>query len=165
MIFPIWDITIFSYRSAERNLWLSINVQIFSNCLDSSYNKSKQNFFYLLPIYVFSKLELLSPKGVGFVIYRNELNGLLESYSFSKRLTFRSPYGRMMMNYWLSNLSSLFTKEIPFYLKIRGEKNYCFLKHFITKFIPSLNSTEYFFLHFPSPLPIFISLSSIKHLL
>ena len=68
--------------------------------------------------------ELPSPKGVGFVIHRNELNGLLESYSFSKRLTFRSPYGRMMTNCWLSNLSSLFTKEISFYLKIRGEKNY-----------------------------------------
>ena len=69
-------------------------------------------------------IELPSPKGVGFVIHRNELNGLLESYSFSKRLTFRSPYGRMMTNYWLFNLSSLFTKEISFHLKIRGEKDY-----------------------------------------
>ncbi|MBY9007614.1 MAG: hypothetical protein KGD63_12760 [Candidatus Lokiarchaeota archaeon] len=52
--------------------------------------------------------ELPSPKGVGFVIHRNELNVLLESFSFSKRLTSRSPYGSMMMNYWLSNLSSIF---------------------------------------------------------
>ncbi|MBY9005159.1 MAG: hypothetical protein KGD63_00190 [Candidatus Lokiarchaeota archaeon] len=66
-------------------------------------------------------IELPSPKGVGFVIHRNELNGLLESYSFSKRLTSRSPYGSMMMNYRLSNLSSKFNIEFFLYLKIRCE--------------------------------------------
>ncbi|MBY9006708.1 MAG: hypothetical protein KGD63_08110 [Candidatus Lokiarchaeota archaeon] len=59
-----------------------------------------------------------SPKGVGFIIHRNELNGLLESYSFSKHLTSRSPYGSMMMNYWLSNLSSILNIEFFPYLKI-----------------------------------------------
>ncbi|MBY9006629.1 MAG: hypothetical protein KGD63_07710 [Candidatus Lokiarchaeota archaeon] len=49
--------------------------------------------------------ELPSHKDVGFVSHRNELNGLLESYSFSKRLTSCSSYGSMMINYWLSNLS------------------------------------------------------------
>ncbi|MBY9007237.1 MAG: hypothetical protein KGD63_10815 [Candidatus Lokiarchaeota archaeon] len=47
--------------------------------------------------------ELPSSKGVGLVIPRNELNGLLEFYSFSKRLTSCSPYGSIMTNYWLSN--------------------------------------------------------------
>ena len=71
--------------------------------------------YYLLILELFKTLlkvlccgiELPSPKGVGFVIHRSVLNDLLESYSFSKRLTFRSPYGRLVTtNYWLSNLSS-----------------------------------------------------------
>ncbi|MBY9007552.1 MAG: hypothetical protein KGD63_12425 [Candidatus Lokiarchaeota archaeon] len=63
-------------------------------------------------------IKLPSPKGFGFVIHLNELNGLLESYSLSKRLTSRSPYSSMMMNYRLSSLSSIFNIEFFLYLKI-----------------------------------------------
>ncbi|MBY9007560.1 MAG: hypothetical protein KGD63_12470 [Candidatus Lokiarchaeota archaeon] len=62
-----------------------------------------------------SNIEPPSFKGVGFVIHRNELNGLLESYSFSKHLISRSPYGSMMMNYWISNLSSILNIEFFFF--------------------------------------------------
>ncbi|MBY9005508.1 MAG: hypothetical protein KGD63_01995 [Candidatus Lokiarchaeota archaeon] len=70
----------------------------------------------IAPFYInTSHIELSSPKGVGFVIHRNEYNGLLKSYSFSKRLTFRSPYGSMMMTFWLSNLSSILNIEFFLY--------------------------------------------------
>ncbi|MBY9005544.1 MAG: hypothetical protein KGD63_02195 [Candidatus Lokiarchaeota archaeon] len=80
-------------------------------------------------------IELPSPKGVGFIIHRNELNGLLESYSFSIRLTSRSPYGSMIMDYWLSNFPSILNIEFFLYLKKECDIDQCFFYHFITKFI------------------------------
>ncbi|MBY9006467.1 MAG: hypothetical protein KGD63_06885 [Candidatus Lokiarchaeota archaeon] len=54
---------------------------------------------YLFRLFLDNELiELPLSKGVGLVIHRNEYNRLLESYSFSKRLTFRSPYDSMLIN-------------------------------------------------------------------